>query len=200
MAEQGQFRSIKMWWHLSRMNSSSSWLYLFFQKSALVSCSCRGALSKPLGVKHTCDSCVPAVCRGSCARSRVTAGLQQDTLSAFHVPMGESAYLPASPALAYFLHTLLMLACGILSQKMCLWFFSKHINCSHLRCHLTHSALPLSPLTITLLHKPLECYSLTIISLTIEFYWHQLTLKGSIDPFHVLKFSSDPWQIAPGIN
>lgn len=138
------------------------------------------------------DSCVSSVSRGSCARTRVSAGLQQDNLSAFHVPMRESAYLPASPALAYFLHTLLTLACGILSPKLCLHFFSNHISCSHLRCHLTQCALPLCPLTITLLHRPLLCYSLTLISVAIELWWHWLPLKGSTDPFHVLKFSSDP--------
>lgn len=86
----------------------------------------------------------------------------------------------------YFLHTLLTLACGILSPKMCLHFFFKCINCSHWRCYLNQGALPVSPLTVTLLHKPLLCYSLTIISVTIELYWHQLPLKGSTDQFHVL--------------
>lgn len=81
MAEQGQSRTTtEMWWDLSRMNSSSSWLCLFFQKSPLVSCSCCGAFSKPLGVKHACDSCLPGVSRGSCARTRVSAGLQPDCL------------------------------------------------------------------------------------------------------------------------
>lgn len=67
MAEQGLLRtSTKMWWHLSRVNSSSSWLCLFFEKSPLVSYNCHGALSKLLGVKHIWQLCVKCVQRLLC--------------------------------------------------------------------------------------------------------------------------------------
>lgn len=73
-----------------------------------------------------CETRVTAECQ-VCPEALVpgldSAGLQWDTLSAFLILTGESPCLPASHALAYFLHTLLTLAYGILSPKMCLYFF-----------------------------------------------------------------------------
>lgn len=69
MAEQGQLRaSTKTWWHLSRMNSSSSWLRLSLEQSPWWAVPAM-VLSPNPRVWNTCDSWVPGVSRGSCART-----------------------------------------------------------------------------------------------------------------------------------
>lgn len=111
MAKHGQLRvDTKTSQHLSTVNPSGSWLSLSFE-IPLVNCTC----TRPLGVKHAHDGCVPSMFRGFCARTRLGAGLQREALYAFHVLAGESSFLPVSPAVACFLQTILTLAYGTLS-------------------------------------------------------------------------------------